>query len=78
MANKKKSVKKKSMFTVLRLGKFIMAIFLIVLGLIYLFLSLDLIPDKVLPVIGYLDDAGVILLLYFLYRRAVKKFGLKD
>lgn len=70
--------KSKGKIKVLRLGKFLLSILLMVLGLAYLFTSLDIIPDKIIPVIGYIDDAGVLILLYFLYRRAVKKWGLKD
>ena len=42
-------------------------------GLSYLFWGLDLIPDGKMGVIGYLDDAAVMIALWVMFARAKKK-----
>lgn len=41
-------------------------------GLAYLFLGLDLIPDSYLMIVGFLDDAVVMLILWWLFARSKK------
>lgn len=42
-------------------------------GLNYLFLGLDLVPDGFMTVIGYLDDAVVMVVLWILFKKAQKR-----
>ncbi len=41
-------------------------------GMTYLFMGLDLIPDTYLLVVGFLDDAVVMLLLWWIFKKSKK------
>jgi uncharacterized membrane protein YkvA (DUF1232 family) len=42
-------------------------------GLSYLFWGMDIVPDNVMPIVGYLDDAFVMIGLWILFKKAQKK-----
>ena len=46
-------------------------------GLTYLALGADLVPDASMTVVGFMDDAVVMFVLWILFKRAQKKMGIK-
>ena len=62
---------KKKKLTQEKIIKIVLGIVLATVGVWYIMLGIDIIPDK-LPWLGYLDDAVMILVMGYIWRTIVK------